>query len=153
MILKLLRYGSTPRGTFGELTVGNHVLQTVERPYLGNAPRISAVPAGRYTLEPHHSDKHGDTWALVNHALGVYHEPDPAAKRFAILIHIANQMHELEGCIGVGKTLGVVRSDETGDLEWAVMSSVSAMALLRDVLMNAPGPHNIDITWNDPEGG
>jgi len=111
MELKLYRYDRTTRGIFGELIAGNSRFKTVERPYTNNEPFISSVPAGKYTLEPHHSSKHGDVWALVNEAKGVYHYANINAIRYAILIHVANRPSELAGCIGIGKHLGFVREE------------------------------------------
>jgi hypothetical protein len=52
----------------------------------------------------HDTPKHPKSFALVNPNLGVIHEPDityPHA-RVACLIHRANYLRDLEGCIGVG---------------------------------------------------
>jgi len=111
MELKLYRYDRTTRGIFGELVVSNSRFKTVERPYMNNEPFISSVPAGKYTLEKHHSNRHGETWALVNEAKGVYHYKHHNAVRYAILIHVANRPSELAGCIGIGKHLVFVREE------------------------------------------
>lgn len=78
------------------------VLTTVERPWYDNEPHISCVPEGTYQLVPHSTARFPDTWALVNHALGVAHQPTPGVRRSAILIHAANVADELEGCIAPG---------------------------------------------------
>lgn len=109
MDLKLYRYATTKLGTFGVLVVGSQTYKTVERPYLDNKPFVSCVPPGKYTLENHSSRKFGETYALVNHELGVYHYDAPNAKRTAILIHSANFPRQLHGCIGLGKGLGFIQ--------------------------------------------
>lgn len=96
--------------TQGFLRLPDVVLATLELPWIadpdfpGGAPDRSCVPPGLYTLALHDTPKHPKTFALVNRALGVIHEPDatfPNA-RVACLIHAANYPHELEGCIGLG---------------------------------------------------
>ena len=137
MDLKLLRHGSIPgKGTFGDI----HGFPCIEREWLNNAPNVSCVPTGTYKLVPHSSQKRhiGETWALVNEPLGIYHYPDednPMIKRWGILIHIANRPEQLEGCIGVGSHWGVSTGKDTLP-HWGVSSSRRAMehflALLSD---------------------
>lgn len=86
------------------------VLHTLELPWIpnpgapGGEPNVSCVPAGTYQLERHNTLKHPKSFALVNPELGVIHEPDPdyPQARVACLIHVANRVRDLEGCIGVG---------------------------------------------------
>jgi hypothetical protein len=70
----------------------------------GGAHSTSCVPPGLYSLVRHNTAKHPRSFALVNAALGVIHEPDPAYPnaRTACLLHIANEVNDLEGCIGMG---------------------------------------------------
>lgn len=118
MNLLLQRDTQSPLGTEGKLTLPNGVqLFTLELPwvpdpsYPGGKPNVSCVPVGTYKLELHDTVKHPKTFALVNPALWVVHEPDPALPgtaqrndRFACLIHVANVVADLEGCIGIGMT-------------------------------------------------
>lgn len=140
--LKLYRLDQTARGIFGELHVGDARFTTVERPYLDNKPFVSSVPAGKYELRPHESQQHGATWALVNEDEGVYQYPNPAAKRYAILIHVANKPSELAGCIGVGKFIGFV------DGQFAVTKSGVAMV---DVLNALSRQHRHTLTIIDKQ--
>ena len=130
--LKLVRYGSTPHGTFGKMThePSGWSCYTVERPWEQNKPAISCIPAGLYGL-----------------TLGTYHKHDyPAYElrlvpgRANIKIHIANVAGELEGCIAPGKELGCLHG-------WAVIASKVAF----DELMALPAPEDIFITWQSPE--
>ena len=73
---------------------------TLERPWRDNLPRVSCVPDGEYVLVPHSSEKFPDTWALVGET--VSHYGDPSKARSAILIHPANDVAELQGCIAPG---------------------------------------------------
>lgn len=102
--MKITRYSTGAKGTFGELIVdGSIKYYTVEKPDVGNVPYISSIPAGKYTLIPHSSPSRGDVLCLVNRDLGVTHyKEDIADNRFAILIHVANYASDVEGCIGLG---------------------------------------------------
>lgn len=128
MEIQLNRLDETRHGVFGEMIISGHRFKTVERLFKDNQPFISSIPPGKYTLEPHESNQHGQTWALVNHDLGVYHYQDAKAKRTAILIHVANRASELAGCIGLGKYLGFV-SDEI-----AVTNSAAAVGDALEIL-------------------
>lgn len=145
MFIYLTGYGSIPgMGSFGHLKAGDLELVTVEREWLDNKPGVSCVPEGVYRLERHSSQKKwiGETWALVNHDLGVYHFADPKAIRTAILIHIANHQGQLQGCIGVGSQFGCVGAYEA--LTWGVWNSTKSMEKLSDVL-DVEGTHYIVI--------
>lgn len=123
----------------GELEVGQAVFATIERPWIenlagvGGLPRQSCVPPGTYTVIPHHSVHFPNTYALVNHELGVYYQPGdiPAGQKWgrsAILMHVANRVQDVVGCIGIGKE----RGELTG--EPAVLRSTLAMRELDKIL-------------------
>lgn len=150
MDLQLVRDTAQPSYTYGTLTAGALILQTLELGWapepgeLCGRPDRSCVPAGVYQLVLHDSPKHPRTFALVNPDLGIYHEPGDAPQgifcRFATLIHVANFPTELEGCIGVGKT----RSN--ADQPAAVWLSGQAM---REFQAAVPweGGHTITISY------
>lgn len=115
----LQRCVSTPRGTPGELfnPDGSHLCYTVERPWLDNAPDTSSIPAGTYTCGPHVSPKFpGGVWEVMS-----------VSNRVGILIHNANDMLELEGCIAVGDVRGMF-----GEYP-AVLHSVATVAMLKGI--------------------
>lgn len=109
--------------TMGMISNGIKSLHTIERPWVpsdlikAGKKGVSCVPPGRYRLERHSSDSHPNVWALVNHALDVYHwdadvpkhlrnaEGQPMA-RTVVLIHAANWAQELRGCIAPGLSRG-----------------------------------------------
>lgn len=109
-------YGST--FTLGTLYGDGLVLATLERPWipdpdsatgLAGEPLVSCVPDGEYILRPHVSEKYGAdrfVYALENKDLGVYYTGAiPEGQKYgrtAVLIHVANYVRQLEGCIGVG---------------------------------------------------
>lgn len=93
-------------GTFGTIELPNGiVLFTCEKPWRQNKPNISCVPEGTYTLRKRRSGivertskgKYITGWEVTN-------VPD----RTFIMFHIANWPHELEGCIAVGKSYGIL---------------------------------------------
>jgi Family of unknown function (DUF5675) len=91
------------------------VCQTMERPWIampgskGGLSGKSCVPPGIYKLEPHNSEAHPNTWALVNPDLDVIHYEDPLKPyaRALVLIHVANYARELRGCIAPGYSRAV----------------------------------------------
>lgn len=125
-MLKLFRTSSSTVATEGYFDTHPHRIFTLERPWVPASPYraddwipcgrkgVSCVPPGRYLLVPHNSEAHPHTVALVNPDLWVYHlDADvPASQRnfarTAVLIHPANYVSELRGCIAPGWSRGPV---------------------------------------------
>lgn len=148
MDLTLVRwaYGST--FTLGSLLVGGDFqVATLERPWipdpdtdaeLAGKENESCVPDGEYLLRPHISEKYpADEWAyaLINPELGVYYSDIdiPKGQRFGrsrILIHPANYVRQLQGCIAPGRKHNFT-------VEPTVQDSVPAMNMLRAALGKA----------------
>lgn len=130
--------GTLTLGTLG--AVGSTLaLVTLELPWrplpgaLCGRPDVSCVPAGAYQLVTHDSPRHPRTWALVAPTLGVFHEPGDmppgfGPARIACLIHTANWVTQLEGCIGIGRDK--VHSGN-GNGDWYITESQLAMQDLR----------------------
>lgn len=139
MRLIVLRKERIPDGVFGEMRAildGDEQgpttleLQTVEDDWRDNAPLISCIPAGLYTLHRTVYHKRGyETFEVM----GV---PD----RSRILIHPANTEEDLEGCIGVGLRRGKIRvgkDEDTGEanvLKDGVVASREAFRQLMELL-------------------
>lgn len=114
MNLLLQRAAQTEVCSTGNLVLPTNGVQlrTLELPWIpdpafkAGKPDVSCVPPGMYDLVLHDTLKHPKSFALVNPDLGVIHEPDPSypTARFACLIHVANEVQDLEGCIGIGLT-------------------------------------------------
>lgn len=134
-MITIRRWAHTPHGTFGTLTFGNFTCYTVERPWLNNQPRVSCIPDGNYTASWYNSPKFGRTLALVGGTVSLF--PAPNAQRSAILIHQANTMDELQGCVGVGDSLGMVKG------RWAVLNSAVTLRAFLAEVPNADIPVNI----------
>jgi hypothetical protein len=96
-------------GVFGVLCdeFGNELCKIVERPWRDNQPGISCVPSGEYNLIPHRSPKFGACYALDGEQNDV--TILGPSQRTHILIHIANFVEQLEGCIAVGAYSGAIQ--------------------------------------------
>lgn len=147
------------RYTLGKLTVGAHRLDTMERGWVPNpdggrsgARFVSCVAPGIYRLLRHSSEKYPLSWALVNPALDVYHQPDDVPKgrelqaRVAILIHAGNYWHDFLGCIGPGRGRVMHRPGE-----WMVTQSRDAMNLIKTVV-GAQLDLTLEIRWMEGLG-
>jgi hypothetical protein len=116
--LKLVRFDSNEFGTFGRL--GKWV--TLEEEDLGNRPNVSCIPTGEYLCKRTRYLKGGyETFEVM----GV-----PGRSR--ILFHTANTEEDIQGCIGLGMTLGVFKvvDEESRKEMWkiGVRSSKAAFA-------------------------
>jgi hypothetical protein len=134
MILTLKRDYRDPRCTLGTLEAFGKRVNTLERTWVpatngGTAGQkgVSCVPPGRYRLFPHTGDAFKDVWALVNPTLGVYHWDSDVPRdqrgkaRTTVLIHPANYVSELRGCIAPGKERRRIAGD------WGVFRSRDAI--------------------------
>jgi hypothetical protein len=127
-----------PDHLYGTLDCGLFVLQTMELPWIPEEgwpcgePTRSCVPVGTYLLELHDTVTHPKTWALVNPALGVFHEPNEvptgSVGRSACLLHAGNYASDSEGCILVGLSRGLLNGLP------AVLSSQTALLELKGAL-------------------
>jgi hypothetical protein len=107
--LILHRFRSTPEITLGALYAGEHKLFSLERPWLpsapGGKPRESCIPAGLYDLIPHTRPNGDKVLALINPGLAVFYidsDRPSGIGRSLILIHVANYVREVIGCIAPG---------------------------------------------------
>lgn len=150
-MIELVRDQCSPAGTLGyiDLPTSRRIF-TLERPWVPAPPfasnlldpppcgrkGVSCIPPGVYTLVPHDTDAHPDTFALVNPDLWVYHYDSDVPTwrkgkaRTAVLIHPANFVEELRGCIAPG--LGRAATGAP-----TVLSSRHAFNLLRPFLADA----------------
>lgn len=100
--------------TYGVLLIDN-VPQavTLELPWKENQTDVSCIPAGDYTVISHNSVEHPNTWEITN-----------VPNRTEILIHEANTVADLLGCIGAG----------TSFFPGGIDQSKAAVNLLRQIL-------------------
>jgi len=163
MMFVLERFSYSPDETEGQLRVEGYTFATLERPWipwkdLGGKPFESCVPDGIYALAPFTRAKDGSaSYVLINAELGVY--PDQAAMRgapgrYACLIHSANFVFQLVGCIAPGLKRGILRNNGNGSYERAVLSSNDAMRIIRGILdPMATGEHALTIRPRTGAGG
>ena len=140
LVLERFSYASTE--TEGVLSLPDHNLATIERPWVpvdapGGKPFESCIPDGEYLLNPWVRPDDSEVYILFNSDLGVYQEEDDmpdGVGRFLVLMHIANFVRNVVGCVGPGTRRAIMRDKKTGTYERAVSSSGEAMRILRKVL-------------------
>ena len=93
--------------------------KTLELPWLDNAPYISCIPEGKYTVTRRESQTYGKHWHVQN-----------VSDRTFILIHHGNFHRDTEGCICVGRDHHDIDND--GYLD--VTSSKATMRALNSVV-------------------
>jgi hypothetical protein len=118
-MITLERFAYTEQGTFGKLSFDNFSCYTIERSWNNNAAHISCIPEGLYTIQKYTSPKFGKVYAVSGKTVSVF--PDVNYRRSSILIHPANVQSDLEGCIGLGDSLGYVKA------QWAVLNSIATV--------------------------
>lgn len=115
--MKLYRVEATDTETMGILCFPGFAIHVLERPWIpdapGGTPSLSCVPAGFYELIPHTRPNGDKVVALVNPGLGVYYQPTDRPNqvgRYLVLIHPANIVEEIEGCLapGMGRNGSIV---------------------------------------------
>ncbi len=79
---------------------------TLELPYKNNQRQISSIDLGKYRVRKRFSEKYGNHFELIC-----------VKNRDKILIHIANFVRELKGCIAVGSAHKDIDNDGTKDLK------------------------------------
>lgn len=126
----VLRRGYTPRGAFGELITPRRSYVTLERPWLGNRTSVSCIPEGVYDLRKRRSGVvERSTGGEFLHGWEVTDVPG----RTYIMIHPANTMDELKGCIAPGLSTGVL-PDANREPQWAILNSFAAFKMLMEDL-------------------
>jgi hypothetical protein len=109
MRIRVLRTIDNGKQTNGVLYVekDNKILFecfTLELPWKDNERRISCIPEGTYKAVKHRSPKFGNSVWIQN-----------VPNRSEILIHPANYVRQLLGCIAVGKDLRDIDGDDLED--------------------------------------
>lgn len=114
MIVTLERYAYLEDCTRGEMFIGEHTFQTIERPWVknpeaaGGLPFKSCVPDGEYRMRSFVRPSGDKVMILSNPDLGVYEQeadmPEPGKGRYLILIHVGNNVEDVVGCIAPGMT-------------------------------------------------
>lgn len=120
--LTIARKYSDKTCTSGYLAVnGKIIAYTLERPWQGNAPLISAIPTGAYPGQLRYD--HSDHWRI---------ELTGVPGRDHVQIHVGNTPVDSVGCILVGSALG---TDSC-----SVQNSKKAYDALRTAFYGTPNP-------------
>ena len=106
---------------------GHFVCYAVELPWRSNEPFVSCISPGDYVIGHHNTEERPNTFYLVNSNLGVGRYKGDSI-RWGILIHIANFVKDIEGCIGPGLKLH--------PSTWGVSQSRDAMKRLRGIILD-----------------
>lgn len=106
MNLLLERFAYSPDGTFGKLYIEDFVCYTCEKPWEGNAKRVSCIPEGNYTMELRQSGVVSDSTA--GEFVEGWEIKDVPGRTF-IMLHPANWPSELAGCISQGRHYAIMR--------------------------------------------
>ena len=114
-MLELIRDSYSDMGTFGKLYIdGEFFCYTVEQVWNGNRVGESCIPEGIYRLQLRYSP-------VVKRSTGGEfdegYEITDVPGRTYIMIHPANTIDDVEGCIAPGDSLGFVGG------KWAVLNS------------------------------
>lgn len=125
MELTLVRYSDDGKRTRGVLFYKGNLVHTLEEPWKNNLKGQSCIPVGVYKIVPHGWEE--NTTLRQKKCWEITSVPG----RGAILIHSGNTVDDIEGCILVGFTTGVLHQKA------AVLDSKRAMSSLRFVLGEA----------------
>jgi len=78
---------------------------TIELPYKNNQNDISCFDEGEYICERYSSEKYKNVWQITN-----------VKNRTFILIHWANYLKDIKGCVGVGEKFSDINNDGVMDI-------------------------------------
>lgn len=120
----LIRMKDNGVQTLGNLTVGDTVFKTMERPWLDNKPNISAIPVGSYICK----------WNFSPRFMKYTYEITGVPKRSGIRIHSANYWSQLNGCTALGMGFADINKDGQTD----VTSSKIAVDKFNKIMRGKP---------------
>lgn len=141
MLLTLTRDQYLPECTLGILEVGPKKFFTIERPWIpdpiGKAGKkyVSCIGEGQYTIHPYTRPSGEKAFMISNPMLDVFEFPADVPKgredttRTLVLIHAANYVHDVIGCIGPGLDRKKVMGNG-----WMVADSREAMNQIRTLV-------------------
>lgn len=82
---------------------------TLELPDKNNEPNTSCIPTGEYICKPYSSEKYPNTWEVTN-----------VPNRTYILIHKANFLRDIKGCIAIASEFDDINNDGVVDIMYSV---------------------------------
>lgn len=136
-MLKLIleRYSYSETETEGRLWLDDDdYIFTLERPWIdgvpGGMPFESCVPDGEYSLQSHIRPSGDRVLALRNPALSVFYTDQERAGepgRYLILLHPANYVEEVVGCIAPGLVRTIAGNRRMVRSSRAAMAKIMAL--------------------------
>jgi hypothetical protein len=153
--IRLIRLSDNPEGAnnavYGTIYFGNDQVHSMERPWIpseeypSGKSNESCFPVGTYDLVKDFSPKYGhEMWYAVNHDLGVYLRPEDRQhdwQRWGCMIHSANWVNQLNGCVAPGLTRGMIGST------YGIGSSKAAQDKLYSYIETLQNP-KISVEWD-----
>lgn len=127
--LEITRLSDDSNQTLGELKVVGHPFncKTLELPYRDNKRRVSCIPCGVYNVVKRVSKKYGNHFHILN-----------VENRDYILIHAANFVRQLLGCVAVGDSFKDIDNNGLKDV-------TNSKATLKKLLSIMPNEFKIEI--------
>lgn len=119
LILTRIDYGA--KGTYGFLSIEGEPPRfvTLELPWKDNQRQVSCIPKGTYQLKRKYSPRFQRVWEVKD-----------VPGRSDILIHRGNFIHEIQGCILLGR--GILPIDPKNDVR-GISNSKLAIADFMDM--------------------
>lgn len=140
----LNRFSYAREDTEGEMILPDQSFNTMECPWTpgansGGKPFKSCIPDGEYEVIRWKRPRGDEAFLIRNPDLGVWGskeewEQNGGRGRYLVLIHVANFVSDVVGCVAVGMERACLRNNRTGAIERAAANSGAAMRLLLDVL-------------------
>lgn len=122
MLAEIVRLESTPEAVLGALLLdGRLFCLTLEPPDLGNAPKVSCIPPGRYPCRAAASPRFGRAVAVAG-----------VPGRSGILFHAGNTAADTQGCILLGSRPGTLEGRR------ALLGSAEAMRAFLEAVGRDP---------------
>ena len=125
--LILIREKASDKQILGRLSIQDEFNSTVfschslELPWINNQRNISCIPTGTYQVVKRRSPKYGTHFHILD-----------VPNRDLILIHEANHVHELRGCIAVGDQVLDIDGDHLPDVLNSIKTKNKLLSLLPD---------------------
>lgn len=108
--IRITRRTPNSKETIGDVVVSNNGIEqlyySLELPWLNNLVNKSSITPGTYVAKWEWSNKYGMYILRIYDVIG----------RSGILIHPFNFYYEIEGCVGIGKTLSDINKDGYVDI-------------------------------------
>jgi hypothetical protein len=125
-MLKLIRISQTETETLGVFVINNKMVAlSLELPDKNNENFVSCIPEGKYKMTKEVHPKHKQCFRVHS-----------VPNRVGILLHVANKVSQLEGCISCGLTLinsEIYQSRDAMDIFWELLPDETGIEITKEV--------------------